>query len=80
MITPEQIKNWIEAGLLNSTVQVEGDGHHFEAIVVCPAFENKAKVHRHRMVYAALGAKMQSEIHALSLQTLIPQENPKPAR
>lgn len=75
MITPEQIKTWIEAGLNDSSAQVTGDGHHFEAIVVCPAFSGKAKVQRHRLVYAALGPRMQTEIHALSLKTLAPEES-----
>lgn len=74
MVTPEQIKVWIEAGLPESTAEVTGDGHHFEAMVICPAFALKTKVQRHRLVYAALGQRMQSEIHALSLQTLTPEE------
>lgn len=74
MVTPEQIKTWIESSLNDSTAQVSGDGHHFEAVVISPAFADKAKVQRHRMVYAALGARMHSEIHALSLQTLTPEE------
>lgn len=75
MITPEQIKTWIEAGLEGSQATVSGDGHHFEAVVVCPAFSEKSKVFRHRLVYAALGQRMQTEIHALSLRTLAPDES-----
>lgn len=74
MVTPLQIKLWIEAGLPESSAAVSGDGHHFEAIVVCPAFTLKNKIQRHRLVYAALGRRMESEIHALSLQTLTPEE------
>lgn len=74
MVTPEQIKVWIEAGLPESRAEVSGDGHHFEAVVVCSAFSLKNKIQRHRLVYAALGQRMQSEIHALSLQTLTPEE------
>lgn len=74
MTTPEQIKTWIETGLPDSNATVTGDGHHFEAKVICPAFSGVSKVQRHRLVYAALGQRMQSEIHALSLQTLAPAE------
>lgn len=74
MITPEQIKVWIEAGLPESAAKVSGDGHHFEAVVICPAFVSKTKLQRHRLVYAALGQRMQTDIHALSLQTLTPEE------
>ncbi len=74
MVTPEQIKVWIEAGLPESVAQVSGDGHHFEARVVCPAFALKTQIQRHRLVYSALGQRMHSEIHALSLQTFTPEE------
>jgi acid stress-induced BolA-like protein IbaG/YrbA len=74
MVTPEQIKVWIETGLPESMVTVSGDGHHFEAVVICAAFMQKNKIQRHRLVYAALGSRMQTEIHALSLQTLTPDE------
>lgn len=74
MVTPEQIKTWIEAGLPGSQAEVSGDGHHFEAVVVAEVFASQSKVQRHRLVYQALGARMQSEIHALSLQTLTPEE------
>lgn len=74
MTTPNEIKQWIEAGLENAQVEVVGDGHHFEAMVICADFNGKNTLERHRMVYHALGNKMQSEIHALSLRTLTPEE------
>jgi acid stress-induced BolA-like protein IbaG/YrbA len=74
MVTPEQIKAWIEVGLPESTAEVTGDGHHFEAVVISLAFAEKNKVQRHRLVYTALGQRMQSEIHALSIQTFTPDE------
>lgn len=70
MLTPKEIKQWIEQGLPGACAEVSGDdGVHFEAYVTCPAFVGKTKLAQHRMVYAALGDKMQGEIHALSLQT-----------
>lgn len=74
MIEAEQIKEWIEAGLKDSTVTIDGDGHHFEAKIVCPAFSGKGTLQRHRLVYAALGEKMGNEVHALSMKTLAPEE------
>ena len=50
------------------------DGVHFEALIVSPAFAGLARVRRHQMVYAALGDRMREEIHALSMQTLSPEE------
>lgn len=68
-ISPQNIKQWIEAGLPNAIAEVSGDGVHFEAKVICPAFAGKSMLIQHRMVYEALGDKMKQDIHALSLHT-----------
>ncbi len=75
MVTPEQLKIWIESGFDNAQISVEGDGHHFEAVIVTKAFEGKSRIQRHQMVYAALGDKMKAEVHALSMKTLTPSES-----
>ncbi len=49
-------------------------GFHLEAIIVSPDFKNKNLVQRHRLVYKAMGALMQNEIHALSMKTLTIEE------
>ncbi|MDH5632003.1 MAG: BolA/IbaG family iron-sulfur metabolism protein [Gammaproteobacteria bacterium] len=74
MVSPEDIKNWIEAGLAGSTATVDGDGHHFEAVIICPDFAGKSMIQQHQMVYGALGDKMKAEIHALSMKTLTPEQ------
>ncbi len=74
MVTPEQLKTWIESGFNNAKVSVEGDGHHFEAVIVADEFEGKNRIQRHQLVYAALGDKMKAEVHALSMKTLTPIE------
>jgi BolA protein len=51
----------------------EGGGH-FRAVVVARCFEGRPPVERQRLAYAALAAEMGREIHALSLQTLTPEE------
>jgi acid stress-induced BolA-like protein IbaG/YrbA len=75
MVTPEYVKESIAAGLQCQTLDVSGDGQHFEALIVCEGFEGKRLVQRHQMVYAALGDKMRAEIHALSMKTLTPSEH-----
>ena len=50
------------------------DNTHFRARVVSAEFAGKRPLQRHQMVYAALGAHMGREIHALSLRTLTPDE------
>jgi len=74
MVEPEQIKEWIRAGLACEHLEVRGDGHHFEAVIVSAAFDGKSRVQRHQLVYAALGDRMRAEIHALSMQTYAPGE------
>jgi acid stress-induced BolA-like protein IbaG/YrbA len=74
MTTPDSIKASIEAGLDCERVSVRGDGHHFEALIVSPAFEALSKVRRHQLVYSVLGERMREEIHALSMTTLTPAE------
>ena len=70
----EQIKQMIEVGLPGSQVQVFGDdGQHFDAIVVSDAFEGKAMLQQHRLVYGTLGGKVEDgSIHALALKTFTP--------
>lgn len=49
-------------------------GGHFTVRIVSDDFEGKRLLERHRMVYQALGEAMQSDIHALSIQALAPDE------
>ena len=65
MVTPDSIKASIEAGIACDTVEVAGDGQHFEALIVSDAFRGLPRLARHRLVYAALGDRMRAEIHAL---------------
>ncbi|MFO1317327.1 MAG: BolA family protein [Burkholderiales bacterium] len=74
MVTPDSIRHSIESGLACDHVEVRGDGHHFEAIVVSSAFAGLSKVRQHQLVYAALGDRMREEVHALSMQTLTPAQ------
>jgi len=73
--TPEDVRRYIAAGLDCSVLQVDGDGRHFSALIVSPAFEGKTRVARHQLVYAALGERMREEVHALSMRTLTPAEH-----
>ncbi len=74
MVTPENVKHWIEEGLTGATADVVGDGRHFEATVVCSQFAGKSMLEQHRLVYTGLGSKMESAIHALSLRTYTPEQ------
>ena len=71
---PDDVRRYIAAGLECSVLEVEGDGRHFSALIVSPAFEGRTRVARHQLVYAALGERMREEVHALSMRTLTPAE------
>jgi stress-induced morphogen len=53
---------------------LRGDGDHYAALVVSAAFAGKSRVQQHQMVYQALKGKMGDELHALALQTAVPEE------
>ena len=74
-MTAEELKTIIAAGLACDHIALEGDGRHWFATIVAPAFEGKRLIQRHQLVYATLGQKMHTdEVHALSMKTLTPAE------
>lgn len=73
--TPELVQKYIADNLSCEHIAVQGDGSHFEAIIVSSAFEGKNRIQRHKVVYEALGDRMKSEIHALSMRTFTPEEH-----
>jgi acid stress-induced BolA-like protein IbaG/YrbA len=72
--TADDVRRWIAEGLACDSLEVQGDGRHFDALVVCAAFEGKSRVQRHQLVYAALGERMRADVHALSIKALTPAE------
>jgi prepilin-type processing-associated H-X9-DG protein len=74
-VNPEELKKLITAAFADGHVDVTGDGRHFSAVVVSSAFNGKAMVAQHRLVYAALGDRFDTEaVHALSLKTYTPEQ------
>ncbi|MBM3571030.1 MAG: BolA family transcriptional regulator [Alphaproteobacteria bacterium] len=70
-----QIERLIRDGIPDAKVKIEdlrGDGDHYAAHVVSAAFAGKSRVQQHQMVYKALQGKMGNELHALALQTSVP--------
>ncbi|MFM1911306.1 MAG: hypothetical protein RJB18_697 [Pseudomonadota bacterium] len=73
MLSANELKTYITNGLACEHIEVLGDdGQHFEALIVSPAFVGKNMVQQHQLVYQALGDRMRSEIHALSMRTFTP--------
>ena len=71
-----EIEALIKAALPDAHVVIEdlaGDGDHYAATVVSPAFKGRSRVQQHQMVYAALQGRMGGALHALALQTSAPE-------
>lgn len=52
----------------------QAGGGHFHVLVVSAVFEGLSRIAAQREVYQALGDLMESEIHALSMSTLTPEQ------
>ena len=75
-MTAQEIETLIRDGLPEAEITVEdlaGDGNHYRAHVVSPAFRGKSRVQQHQMVYQALGGRMGGALHALALTTAAPE-------
>lgn len=71
----DDIVRLIEEGLPGAQVRLEdlaGDGDHYAAHVVFEGFRGKSRVQQHQMVYKSLQGRMGGELHALALQTTVP--------
>lgn len=75
MLEPQAIEAWIRAELGCEHIVVEGDGHHFSALIVSTEFADMNRVKRQQRINAILKARFDSgELHALSMKTLTPDE------
>ncbi len=69
------IEKLIKDGIPDAQVTMRdlaGDGDHWAAEVVAESFRGKSRVQQHQMVNAALKGKLGGELHALALQTSVP--------
>ena len=85
----ERLRERLTLALEPVTLTIVDDGHrhvghagardgrgHFSVLVVAEAFRGKRAVTRHRMVYDAAGDLLETDIHALSIKALSPEESP----
>lgn len=71
-----QIEELIRTAIPDAEVEIRdlaGDGDHYAARVVSASFAGLSRVRQHQKVYAALGGRMGGELHALQLETAVPQ-------
>ncbi len=72
-----EIERLIKESIADAVVMIEdlrGDGDHYGALVVSAAFKGKSRVQQHQMVYQALMGKIGDDLHALALQTSVPED------
>jgi stress-induced morphogen len=72
-----EIERLIKAALPDASVEIRdlaGDGDHYAATVISPAFHGKSRVQQHQLVYKALQGRMGGELHALALTTAAPHD------
>lgn len=75
MMHPEQIKQLIREGMVCQHLELDGDGQHFDALLVSAEFAGLNRVQRQQRVYRTLQAQLATgELHAISFKTLTPEE------
>jgi len=75
---PGEIERLIKDSMPDAVVSIQdlaGDGDHYAAHIVSSVFEGKSRVQQHQMVYQALQGRMGGELHALALQTAVPERD-----
>lgn len=71
----DALKDFIEEHLSCDYVKTNGDGRHFNAIIVSIEFEGLNTLKRQQKVYAFLSEKIASgELHAFTMKTYTPNE------
>ena len=71
----EEIEAMIVAAFPDAVVEIRdlaGDGDHYAARVTSRTFAGMSRVRQHQAVYAALGGRVGGELHALQLETAVP--------
>jgi stress-induced morphogen len=70
-----EIERRIKAALPDADIEIRdlaGDGDHWAATVKSEQFRGKTRVQQHKLVYDALQGDMGGALHALALQTVLP--------
>ena len=70
-----EIERLIKASIPDADVTIRdlaGDGDHYAARVISCSFAGMNRIRQHQAVYAALGGRVGGELHALQLETAVP--------
>ena len=74
-IPAAELESDLRAAFPDANIVIEdlaGDGDHYRARIISPAFAGLPRVRQHQLVYAALKGKMGGSLHALALETSAP--------
>jgi stress-induced morphogen len=74
-MTMTELKASLHAAFPDAEIHVDdlaGDGDHYRARIVSPAFRGLSRIKQHQLVYGALKGRMGGELHALALETATP--------
>jgi acid stress-induced BolA-like protein IbaG/YrbA len=77
MMPIQELRTLLERGFPGDTIHLEnpqGDGEHYQLLIVSDRFQGKSMVEQHQMVYGAMGGAMHSAVHALALKTYTPAQ------
>jgi stress-induced morphogen len=70
------IERMIVAAIPDAEVTIRdlaGDGDHYAARVVSASFAGMSRIRQHQAVYSALGGRVGGELHALQVETAVPE-------
>ena len=73
-LAPDDIEIIDDSHLHAGHAGAASGGGHFNVTIVSDRFRDKSTIERHRMVYLAVDDLMRTEIHALSIRALTPEE------
>jgi stress-induced morphogen len=77
MIEPDVLKQHLRNAFPDAPVleleDLTGTKDHYKAVIVHAAFRGKTRIEQHKLVYQALGTLMQGPVHALALETRVPE-------
>lgn len=79
MISPEEVRSIVRAGIPGSEVRVSdmtGTFDHFEITVTADVFAGKPLIEQHKIVFAVLEKAMQGDIHAVKIKTRVAKPTP----
>lgn len=72
----QDIELMIKEAIPDAVVTIQdlaGDGNHYSATVISKSFRGKSRVQQHQIVYQSLKGQMGGVLHALALQTGVPE-------